>query len=70
MAVTRNLTKVRYKTSLYQTYIESHVFNTDPNNIKLRMLKEGMKYKQLEEKIQSIKYKESFKYTITKLAIG
>ena len=33
------------------SYIESPIFNTNPNNIKLQMLQE---VKQLEEKIQSI----------------
>ena len=36
---------------LFSSYIESPIFNTNSNNIKLQMLQEG---KQLEEKIQSI----------------
>ena len=39
------------KKTFFSSYIESPIFNTNPNNIKLQMLQEG---KQLEEKIQSI----------------
>ena len=49
------------KKSLFSSYIKSPIFNTNPNNIKLEMLQEGLKCKQLEEKIQSIQYKESLK---------
>ena len=43
---------VKNKNRLFSTYIESAIFNTNPNNIKLQMLQEGLKCKQLEEKIQ------------------
>ena len=36
----------------FPSSIESPIFNTNPNNIKLQMLQEGLKCKQLEEKIQ------------------
>ena len=42
------------KKRLFPSYIESPIFNTNPNNIKLRMLQEKLNCKQLEEKIQSI----------------
>ena len=45
---------VKNKNRLFSTYIESAIFNTNPNNIKLQMLQEGLKCKQLEEKTQSI----------------
>ena len=45
---------VKNKNRLFSTYIESPIFNTNPNNIKLQMLQEGLKCKQLEEKTQSI----------------
>ena len=38
----------------FSSYIESLVLNTNPNNIKLQMLHEGLKCKQLKEKIQSL----------------
>ena len=41
----------KQKKSFFSSYIESPIFNTNPNNIKLQMLQE---VKQLEEKIQSI----------------
>ena len=34
----------------FPSSIESPIFNTNPNNIKLQMLHEGLKCKQLEEK--------------------
>ena len=37
------------KKSLFSSYIKSPIFNTNPNNIKLQMLLEGLKCKQLEE---------------------
>ena len=33
----------------FSSYIESPIFSTNPNNIKLQMLQEGLKCKQLEE---------------------
>ena len=37
------------KKRLFSSYIKSPIFNTNPNNIKLQMLLEGLKCKQLEE---------------------
>ena len=37
------------KKRLFSCYVESPIFNTNPNNIKLQLLLEGLKYKQLEE---------------------
>ena len=37
------------KKRLFSSYIKSLIFNTNPNNIKLQMLLEGLKCKQLEE---------------------
>ena len=37
----------------FSSYIESPIFNTNSNNIKLQMLQEGLKCKQLKEKIKS-----------------
>ena len=37
------------KRRLLSSYIESPIFNTNRNNIKLQMLLEGLKCKQLEE---------------------
>ena len=39
------------KKRLFSSYTESPIFNTNPNDIKLRMLQEGLKYKQLQEKV-------------------
>ena len=39
----------KQKKSFFSSYIESPIFNTNPNNIKLQMLLEGLKCKQLEE---------------------
>ena len=41
------------KKSFFSSYIESPIFNTNPSNIKLQMLLEGLKFKQLK-KIQPI----------------
>ena len=46
--------KKKKKNRLFSSYIETTIFNTNPNNIKLQMLQEGFKCKQLEEKIQSM----------------
>ena len=40
----------RQKQKKLFNYIESPIFNTNLNNIKLQMLQEGLKCKQLEEK--------------------
>ena len=37
------------KKKIFSSYTESPIFNTNPNNIKLQMLLEGLKCKQLEE---------------------
>ena len=50
----------KQKKRLFSSYIESPIFSTNPNNIKLQMLKEGLKFKQLEENA-IYKYKESLK---------
>ena len=39
----------KQKKRLFSSYIESPIFSTNPNNIKLQMLQEGLKCKQLEE---------------------
>ena len=39
------------KKRLFSSYTESPIFNTNLNDIKLRMLQEGLKYKQLQEKV-------------------
>ena len=41
---------IKNKKRVFSSYIESPIFNTNPNNIKLRMLQERLKCKQLEEK--------------------
>ena len=55
---TKSMLKIRFNKSrlncqkqkrLFSSYIESPIFSTNPNNIKLQMLQEGLKYKQLEE---------------------
>ena len=43
----------KQKKSFFSSYIESPIFNTNPNNIKLQMLLEGLKFKQ-SKKIQPI----------------
>ena len=40
---------MKNKKSLLSSYIESPIFNTNPNNINFQMLLEGLKCKQLEE---------------------
>ena len=44
-------TKKKKKCRLFSSYIESPIFNTNPSNIKLQMLQEGLKCKQLKEEI-------------------
>ena len=36
------------KKGFFSSYIESPIFSTNPNKIKLQMLQEGLKCKQLE----------------------
>ena len=56
---TKSMLKIRFnkrqtessktKKMIFSSYTESPIFNTNPNNIKLQMLLEGLKCKQLEE---------------------
>ena len=51
-------TELTKKKRLFPSYIESPIFNTNPKNIKLQMLLEGLKCKQLKEGAISIIQRE------------
>ena len=42
------------KKGSFPIILKARIFNTNPNNIELRMMQEGLKCKQLEEEIQPI----------------